>query len=598
MFKKVLVIEMIVLFVFANAGFAIQTYRPVVRGMHWAITSRNFQATQAGAKIFEQGGNAIDAEIATLATLGVTEPGLSGLGGEAFFLIYDPNTKKVVSINGGGTAPYAATIEWFNKNQGGEIPTQGSILCAVTPGAFDAWIVALDNYGTMSLKEVLASAIELAEQGFPVPEEFCETIRAWGERLEPFENAKKLFFKADGSSYKPGDIFVNKDLADVMKRLVEAEQKALSEGKSRGDALQAARDHFYKGDIAKEFVEFSQAYDGLFSEKDLADYQAKLEEPVHTNYRGYEIYKNPSNNQGPAELVALNIIEGFDVKTMGHNSPEAIHVMVEAINLAMADREKYLGDMDFIKIPFEGLLSKDYAAERRKLIDPNKTLKEYPYGDPSKYTASAGFMKRNVVSENEWWSSVSATSHASAADKSGYVVACTPSNHYPMGTGAVVLGFVLGSRGSYFFLEPEHANALMPGKRPRNTITPSMALKDGKPFMAYGTPMGDGQCQSLSQFLVNIVDFGMNVQEAMEAPMWGSASFPGSTWPHTVLPGRLSLDKRIPDEVREALKAKGYGLGDIAPFGAQSISAIMIDPETRAFAAGAATKKDSQAIAW
>lgn len=608
------------------------TYRPVVRGTQWAISTRHSLATQAGVQIFQQGGNAIDATIAALAALGVVEPAMSGIGGEIFFLVYDPEAPSHVRcINGGGIAPSTATSEWY-KNHGYSLMPHLGIIAGVVPGAIDAWIVTLDKYGTKSLGQVLAPAIYLAERGFPASEGFCANIKDAASELRKFESSRKLYFKQDGSFFKPGEIFKNPDLARTMQRLVEAEDALKEQGRSHG--LLAARDEFYKTAMSRDFIEYSESHDGIFKSPDFTEYHALVEEPAHTNYRGYEVYKPASNNQGPSELIALNIIEGFPVASYEYYAASMVHHLAEAVNLAMADRERYMGDLQFAKTPLNGLLNKKYAEERRKLIFPDRRLEEYLPGNPQPYeeppyryapqiynfsglledvpfnpgrnpSGTFGLLNNEKNSRPDFYDQeynrrMDHTSYVCAADARGNVVSATPSLFQGFGSKEVVgkLGFPLNNRASYFHLEPEHANSLMPGKRPRNTITPSMALKDGKPFLTYGTPGGDQQCQALMQVLVNIVDYNKNVQEALDAPMFQSLSFPTSFSPFSIEPGVIELDGRTQTSVAEQLRVMGWDVRIVPEFSNNNGCAILIDPNMGAFAAGVISSKENDAAAW
>ncbi len=564
-------------------------HRPIARGKNWAISTRKTHASEAGAIIFLKGGNAIDATIAALATLGVVEPAMSGIGGELFMLVYDPGTEKVYSINGGGTAPKKATIKRYKEMGFKNMPMDGA-LSSVVPGAFDAWCVALDAFGSMSLSQVLKPAVDLAENGFPVSEEFVSIIKTNEERLRSFESSRRLYFKQEGSCYEVGETFKSPKLAALYKKLADVEEKALNNGADRYTAIRAARDEFYKGEIAKEMVSFLQKSNGLFNEEDFASYSALLEEPVHTDYRGYEIYKPPSANQGPAELEILNIIENFELDEA--YSSRTIHIEAEAVNLAMADREKFLGDLNYIKSPLNGLLSKEYAKDRARAINESTRSEEYPAGDPWKHekepytykpvnyflsessaiksdTITTNFETKGAKTGNSYDLSrdMGLTSYACASDKSGLTVSATPSNFHHFGSALVVepFGFPVNDRASYFWLDEKHANSLAPHKRPRNTITPSMALKDGKPYLAYGTPGGDQQCQALFQVLVNIVDFGMNIQEAIDAPIWSSKSFPLSYADHKVEEGVISIDARV-NEVAKDLEKRGWKVDISQPY--------------------------------
>src|SRR5438876_7486192 len=335
----------------------IATMRPVIRGRTQAAASMKPEATRAAEQMLLAGGNAFDAAVASQAVLGIVDAASNGVGSDAVILVYDAKAKTVVSINAEGTAPKLATIEWYQKNLGGKLPQSDALLSGTVPGVVDAWYLLLDRWGTMTFAQVLQPAIETAENGFPIGERMGSAI-AGSKKLKKYPSSVKVYFPG-GDAPKAGDIFRNPDLARTLRKLVEAEKE--SAGKGRHDALKAARDRFYKGDIARAMAKFSEEQGGLFRYEDFASYTAKFDTPVSVDYRGYRVYKNPSASQGPTELVALNLIEGYDVKKMGLNSSDYIHTSIEAIKLAMADREKYMGDMDFFKIPYDALLSKDYA---------------------------------------------------------------------------------------------------------------------------------------------------------------------------------------------------------------------------------------------
>lgn len=352
-----------------------QTMKQLVRGTEYAATSMAPQATMAAELILRAGGNAFDAIVAGQAVLGIVQPNLNGLGSDAQLLIYDAKQKKVLALNAEGTAPNLATIEWYKANKDSKIPVNDTLLSGTVPGVVDAWYIMLSRWGTKTFAELLAPAIELAEKGTPIGGRLLNTAA-----LAKYPSSAKVY-APDGKRWKEGEVWKNPDLARTLRRLVEAEKQASSQGRLAG--LKAARDRFYKGDIAREMAQFSEDNGGLFRYEDFANYTAKVEEPVSINYRGYTVYKNASASQGPTELFALNILEGFDLKKMGLNSADYIHTSAEAMKLAMADRDTYLGDMDFIKIPWQGLLSKEYAAERRKLIEPQKASLEFRPGDAS-----------------------------------------------------------------------------------------------------------------------------------------------------------------------------------------------------------------------
>jgi gamma-glutamyltranspeptidase/glutathione hydrolase len=380
---------------------------------------------------------------------------------------------------------------------------------------------------------------------------------------------------------------------------VEAERA--SAGQGRHAALRAARDLFYKGGIGREMAQFSEQNDGLFRTQDFAGYSAKIEEPVWVDYRGYRVYKNASANQGPAELIALNLLEGYDLKALALNSADYIHRSAEAAKLAFADRDKYLGDMDFIQIPYQGLLSKEYARERRALIDPARASLELRPGTAEKFAPGVGPLERpldyqlNGDADHE-----GDTSYIAVVDKDRNLVSFTPSLHTGFGTGVVMgeLGFSLNCRGDYYSLVPGNANSLEPGKRPRSTLQSTLVTKDGLPLMALGSPGGDDQCLRTMQTFLNMVEFGMNVQQAIEAPRWTTRAFPSSVFPHIMYPGDLGVEERIPEAVRKELAAKGHKLRAYGPWSLGSNGAIAIDPQTGVLSAGADPRVDAYALAW
>ncbi len=562
-----------------------RTMRPVIRGTGYAVSTRKPQATQVAERILHAGGNAFDAAVAAQMVLSVVDPAMTGVGGDACILIYDAAAKRVVSINASGTAPKLATIDWFNSHAGGRIPVNDGLLSASLPTVIDACYVLLDRWGTMSFTDLLAPAIELAENGFPVSEYLVEYFVEHSAKLSKYETTAKIFLPV-GRTPKSGETLCNRDLARTLRKLVEAEQKSLTHG--RRTALLAARNRFYKGDIAETMADFCERNGGLYRYEDLAQYTVKVEEPVSVNYRGYDVYKNASATQGPTELMFLNLLEGYDLKALGHNSPDYIHLCVEAAKLAYADREKYLGDTDFIAIPFDVLLSKEYARERRALIDSRHASHEFRPG-----SAMAANTLGQAGHDGD-------TSYLAVVDRHRNGVSLTPSLHSPFGTGVVLadLGFMLNCRGDYYSLDARHPNSLEPGKRPRTTLTPTIVMKDGAPYMIIGSPGGDEQPTRIAQTFLNVIDFGMNIQEAIEAPRWSTTSFPASEFPHTMYPGNIAVESRIPDEVRADLAARGHNVEVKGPWMMNATCAIIIDPTTGVLSAGADPRGDNYALAW
>ena len=600
-----------------GTALAQRTMRPVIRGSNYAVSSRKPQATQAAERILRAGGNAFDAAVAGQAALCVTDPASNGVGGDAFILVYDAKEKKVYSVNAGGYSPRLATIEWYRKNNHGEIPENDSLLSATVPTSVDAWYTVLSRWGTMSFAEVLEPTIELAD-GFPISELLARSIASrdgartfvvgddgiktevatpkGNRKLRKYPTSERIYFP-NGRAPAAGEVFANPDLARTLRKLVEAEDKAADKG--RQAALKAARDRFYKGDIARTMAKFSEENGGLFRYDDFADYSVKVEDPVSIDYRGYEVYKNPSANQGPSELFTLNILRGFDLRSMGHNSADYIHTFVESLKLAFADREMYLADMDFVKIPFPKLLTESYGARRRALIDSKKASLAFRPGNPDGDAAGSNQPKFripvSVDADHE-----GDTSYVAVIDKDRNAVSWTPSLHSGWGSGIVIgdLGFMFNCRGDYFWLQEGHPNALLPRKRPRSTLTPTMILKDGKPFMAVGSPGGDDQCMRIMQTFLNVVEFDMNIQAAIEAPRATTSSFPSSVFPHAMAPGKVGLESRVSPEVIEELRKRGHRVDIRGAWSMNATSAIVVDPETGVLSAGADIRGDNYALAW
>ena len=578
---------------------ATTTTRPVISGRQYAVASMKPQSTAAAVRLLDEGGNAFDAAVAGQAVLALVDPAMNGFGSDAEILVYDAKTHKVVSINAEGPAPRLATIEWYKTHHGGTLPVDDSLLSAIVPGVIDAWYILLDRWGTKSFADVLAPAIEIAEEGFPLTRGLASSMTN-ARKLQKYPTSVALY-QPPGVTWREGDVFKNPDAGRLLRKLVDAEKSSSSQG--RHAALKAARDSFYKGDIARAMADFAEKQGALFRYEDFASYSAEVETPVSTNYRGYDVYKNASASQGAVELMALNMLEGYDLKKMGLNSAEYIHTSAEAVKLAMADREKYFGDANFIKIPWDGLLSKAYAAERRKLIDPAKAFVDPTIrpGDPTK------FMRAPDPGVADWpWhvtvegdaSHYGDTSYIAVVDRDRNMVSFEPSNHSAWGTAQVMegLGIIFTCRGDYYSLVPGEANALEPGKRPRSTLQSTLVMKDGQPLMIIGSPGADDQIIRTMQTLVNVIDFGMNVQEAIEAPRWSSRAFPASPFPHTMRPGDLSVESRVAADVQQALRAKGHTLSVAAPWSLGSNAAVMIDWKTGFLRAGADPRVD--AYAW
>lgn len=531
---------------------ALGTMFPPVRGTREMVAAANNHEVEAGFRLLAQGGNAVDAGVAAVLAAAVTEQARFGLGGE-MPLIIKMNGKPAIVISAVGTAPERATVAyyrgrspepWERPGEMPPIPAQG-IRAAILPGVFDGLILALRRYGTKSFAEVAAPAIEYAE-GFPIGEEFVSFI-ARNQRLLVLWPSSSAFFMPEGRLPQRGEFYRLPALANTLRALAAAEKKTRG---NRDKKLRAVRDLFYKGDIARRIAAFSEANGGLITAGDLAGFAAEEEQPVCGSYRGYEICKPGFWTQGPVMIQALNILEGFDLKSLGHNSPEYLHVVLEAVKLAFADRDRYYGDPKFSKIPAETLLSKEYAAERRKLIDPDRASMEHrpgalapPLPPPTSGASSAAVQDTTCVN---------------VVDRAGNVFSATPSGAWLPSVIAGDTGIPLSTRLQSFVLTEGHANQLAPGKRPRVTLSPTLVLKDGKPYVAMSTPGGDNQDQAMIQALLNLIEFGMTPQEAVEAPRFQTEHFYSSFGHHEFVPGKVNLEGRIPKATADQLIAKGH----------------------------------------
>ena len=568
-----------------KAQEAKRSTRPTLMGTRWMVTANHYLAAMAGARMLLQGGNAVDAVVAAGLVEGVVDPHMGTLGGEVPLLIYLAREKKVVAINGNMAAPQAATIEEYRRRGLNMIPG-GGLLAAGVPGALDAWVLALERYGTMSLVQVMEPALELADEGFPFHAGLVDLpgfgIRASAGRFRSSWPTSAHIYLPEGRVPEVGEVLPNPDLAWTFRQLLAAEESVLSR-EGRSGALRRARDAFYRGGIARTIVEFSRKEGGLLTLEDMASFRARVEEAVSVNYRGYQVYKVGPWSQGPVFLQQLNLLEGYDLKALGHNTPEYIHLIIEAAKLAFADREAYYGDPDFTSVPIEQLLSKRYTKVRRELLQSDIASLELRPGNPEEY---------GLLREIPWMSPITSNSpgtvHIDAADAEGNMVSATPSGAWIAHSPVVKeLGFPLGTRLQTFSLDSRHPNALHPGKRPRTTLSPSLVLKDGRPFMAFGTAGGDKQDQWTLQFFLNVVDFGMEVQEAIEAPRFSSDHFPGSFYPHAARPGTVALEGRIPDATRRALQEKGHLIHLVPDWSEGFVLAIRVNEERRTLSAGA-----------
>lgn len=591
-------------------SFAQTTQKPVIHGKHWmAITGKPLAAT-AGATVFQQGGNAVDAACAMLAATATMWDVLSW-GGETQALIYNPHTGKVMGINALGVAPTGATPAFY-KSKGYDIPPAYGPLAAVTPGTPGGLFTMLSEYGTMSLAQVLKPAMQMAE-GYPMETSTADMIEKNKARIKNWPYSKKIFLPHLNESREApegGEIFVQKDLFEMLSKLVEAESSALKQGKSRKEAIQAAYDRFYRGDIAVEFVRGVQEQGGLITMEDLAKWKVKLEEPLSVNYRGIDVYKLTTWTQGPVMLQALNILENFDLKSMGYNSSRYIHTICQAMHLAFADRDFYYGDPDFSPSePINGLLSKAYARERAKSIqyDRNDTLAGPgdPYPFEQKVNPFKSLLEKyknshsSIMSEEHREGFFAGTTSIETADAEGWVVSVTPSGGWIPACVAGNTGIGLSQRMQAFVLDAADNpfNVLEPGKRPRVTLTPTLALRNNIPFVSFAVQGGDSQDQNLLQFFLNMVEFDMNVQEACEAPNVNSFQMKSSFDKHLSEPGRLLVNEQTPDWTRRELKKLGYLL-EFDRKTSGPINAIYFDHKHGSFWGGSSHFGEDYGIGW
>ncbi|MFU8877442.1 MAG: gamma-glutamyltransferase family protein, partial [Wenzhouxiangellaceae bacterium] len=602
-----------------------ETSRPMLPGKHWvAVTGKPLGAT-AGAMIFNNGGNAVDAAAAMLAAT-ATMWDVLGWGGETQALIHNPETGKVIGINALGVAPTGATPEFF-RDQGMLYPPEFGPLAAVTPGTPGGLMVMVAEYGRLSLAEVLAPAIEMAE-GYVIEKSTADGIERRRSILEQWPDSTRVFLPhldPDDPDKRAapagGEIFRQPDLKAMLEKLVETEAEALAAGKNRKEAIYAAYDRFYRGDIAEEIVRATREHGGLFTMEDLDRWEVLIEEPVTTNYRGIDVFKLTTWTQGPVLLQILNILEGFDLKALGYNSTRYIHTLYQAMSLAFADRDFYYGDPYVPPAePIQGLLSKEYADQRRKLIRMDGMIEDLKPGDPYPFQGQTnpfeelrrawtpeppeaealgveGFQQANVMSHDEGF--LAGTTSIQAADADGWVVSVTPSGGWIPAFIAGSTGVGLSQRMQSFVLDEalNPYNVVAPGKRPRVTLTPSLALQDGKPLFAFSVQGGDSQDQNLLQFLLNMVEWGMNVQQAAD----GKGHIQGfqmqsSFGAHQAQPGRIQVPRNhVTPHTLAELRRLGYDV-EVVDRVYNPTTAIWFDFEHGTMQGGASDQADDYGI--
>jgi gamma-glutamyltranspeptidase/glutathione hydrolase len=573
--------------------------RPEFRGRHGVVAAGRSFAADAGARVLAVGGNAIDAGVATVFAAAVVEISHFGLGGEAPMIIYSARDREVVVINGQGTAPRAATPQMFAAERA--IPGNGP-LGGTIPAVVDAAALALARYGTRSLSDVLAPAIELAD-GFPMYEFLRRYLESERKASEPYGWTIRTYYP-DGRVTSTGTMFRQPNLARTLRAITEAERAAAAAGATREQAIRAGRDAFYKGDIARRMSAATREAGGLLTEEDLASYEGKIEKPVSVTYRGYQVFKAGPWNQGPVLLQTLALLEGFNLRGMGAGSPDAVHTIVEAIKLAYADRDRYYGDPDFVQVPMTALLSDAYTTSRRALIDPARASLEQRPGRPEG-AGSGPILSAAPRTYDETTSDPPRepgdTTSVQVVDGAGNLFSATPSSGWLLG-GAFVAGDTgvpMSNRMQAFRLEAGSPNVLAGGKRPRTTLTPTVVLKDNRPFLAIGTPGGDSQDQQILLVLLQIVDFGQDVQAAIEAPRVNSLHPESSFDDHRAQPGVLEVEETLGQSAIGELQRRGHQVRLRSAYGISTgIVAVGIDPATGALRGGADPRRERYVVAW
>ncbi|MGH9142190.1 MAG: gamma-glutamyltransferase [Vicinamibacterales bacterium] len=587
----------------AGRGRPLAAYRPSVPGIHGLVTAGHPLAAMAGLQILMKGGNAIDAAVAVGAALNMMEPQMNGIGGNGFMTVYDKKSGHVYSLAMAGATPKAMkaadmtpdTLNW-------------GITAGIVPGNLGGYVTALERFGTMSLADVFASGIDYAEHGYPIDPSLAAAILRAKKNLEAFPTTAKVFLP-NGRAPEPGELFRNPDLAATLRKVVAAEQSALKQKKTRAQALEAAFDRFYKGDIAQEFDQFFRENHGVLTADDLAAYRPAWQDPVHVTYRGYDVYSNPATSRGGIELaMQLNLVEGFDLAKMGANSPEALHLLIEAIKVAKADVYRYVADPRFTPLPMAGLLSKSYAESRRKLIEPRKAMAYPAAGEPGRFGGAATGIAAlapppaqgpqfddNYESERD-------TTSFSIVDQYGNAVACTPTLGGGFGAGVVVgntglllnNGDRLGSSSPY----PDNVNYVRGGQIPLLNNSPTIVLKDGKVAMVFGTPGGETIGQTEFQMLVNVIDFHMPVQQAVENPRFVLDAKPNFYKPGSDI--AVTIERRVPPATLKTLEEWGHKLAPTSDFTAAAggMQAIVVDLAKGTMLAGADPRRTGYAVGW
>ena len=592
--------------------------RPVIRGRRGVVAAGHYLAAAAGFRIMEQGGNAIDAAAAMSFCLNILEPQSNGIGGDVPTLIYVAKEKKTVAVSGMGWSPQAFTIDWCREHGIDLVPGDG-YLPACVPAPVDTWATAVARYGKLTFSQVLQPAIELAENGYALYDGLRSSLSNGLKKFTELYPTTGEIYCPGGKVGDVGSLVRNPDWADSLKKMCAGEAAC---GTGRVASIEAARDVFYKGEIADKILEYisntpvedasGSAHTGLLSAEDMSEWHATVEEPVSYNYAGLEVHKCSGWTQGPVFLQQLALLDGFDLGAMGHNSADYIHTYIECAKLAFADREAYYGDPLFDQVPFDTLLSASYNEERRKLVGTNASsemrpgdvgngIPEYAIGDVAENNRRAlNVEARDVRDLGLGHAHVSDTTHLDAIDAEGNMVAATPSGGW-LGSSPVIkgLGFPIGTRGQMFYLNPERPNALEPRKRPRATLTPSIATRNGEPYLAFGTPGGDTQDQVTLEFFLNFAVFGMDIQEALDAPAVYSTHFPSSFYPRQAYPGRMVAEDRIAADTISELEKRGHEVDVADGWSAGKAMGIHIDVESGMISGGATSRRRiAYAMGW
>jgi gamma-glutamyltranspeptidase/glutathione hydrolase len=552
----------------------------------------------AAVRILEMGGNAIDAGVAAGLCTNVLQTDMTNIGGVAPIILYHAGKNVVRTISGLGTWPAATSREFFLNECGGKIP--GGVHHCVMPAAVDAWTTALKEFGTLSFAEVAAPAIALAEEGFAAYNFFCENIAADAARLAQWPSNAEIYLPG-GSPPRLGARFVQSDLGGLLRMLIEAEEGASHRG--REAAIQAARDRFYTGDIAERTARFFEEQGGFLALDDLKNFHVDIEEPVMANYRGYQVYSCGPWCQGPVIPQTMAILEGYDLASLGHNSASTLHFIIEALDAAFADRERYVGDPKFIDVPIDGLVNPDYAATWRERIDPDHAFGAMPEaGDPWRYQKQGGSAKRTSERDPRAFRAKvdPDTSYLCVVDEAGNAFSATPSDGVTNTPIVPGLGFIVSGRGGQSWLDADHPSVLAPGKRPRLTPSPGLLMKDGRLVAPVGSPGNDVQVQAIVQLIVDLIDFKMDPQAAVEAPRVATFNYPRSSSPHPYSPGLVNAESRIAADTLAELSRRGHR---IEPWGdwearAGSLCTIVVDEDQRLLTGGADPRRMAYAFGW